>query len=329
MMADLPISLLNFVGNTGYTDNDLLVLVNYNTIPAETVKTTFIQHKEWVLSGLTYLPLSGGTVTGNTIFQSGLTANTISASTISGGTFFGNGSGLTNVQNLYNIDGTLQSNRVVNLSSFILNFSSTTNPDTLVLNGGNVGIGTSTPSKKLDVNGQSIFRGNVEILSGNRLGIGISSPAYNLDVDSTSNPARFTGVQTLNTDTEVVTLDANGVIHKRPYDYITGFTYTSSANTFTITTTSGNTFNAYINQMSGLTIDGDLTVLGDYVVSGDTIISGNTIFSGTTTMDNVPNAIGDFLTLPTNNIVSRRTAHEVRDDIGYYGLTFAITNGYY
>lgn len=43
-----------------------------------------------------YLPLSGGTVTGNTIFTNGLTANTIS-----GGTFFGDGSGLSGITDTF------------------------------------------------------------------------------------------------------------------------------------------------------------------------------------------------------------------------------------
>jgi len=183
-----------------------------------------------------YLALSGGTVTGRTIFQSGLTANTISATTyqnlpsqsgtgisafsynqstglltitkndtttLTAGTFSyvtattlssanvlsvtsNGGSGVTTTINavtggtysngtitlsgtgsvngtqitglsaltpttLYSGNGTLLSNRVVNLSSYTLNFSSTTNPNTLVMSGGNVGIGTSTPTFILDV----------------------------------------------------------------------------------------------------------------------------------------------------------------------------------
>jgi len=79
-----------------------------------------------------YLALSGGTVTGNTIFQSGLTANTLN---VTGNTLL---SGLTattisattynNLPNtLYTGDGTLLSNRIVNLSSYTLTLSGKTN----------------------------------------------------------------------------------------------------------------------------------------------------------------------------------------------------------
>jgi len=115
-----------------------------------------------------YLPLSGGTVTGGTIFQSGLTANTISATTYQ------------NLPNtLYTGDGTLLSNRVVNLSSYTLNFSSSTNANTLVLSGGNVGINTTTPLYKLDVNGDTRLGRDInKILFGNYIQFDYSATGY-------------------------------------------------------------------------------------------------------------------------------------------------------
>jgi hypothetical protein len=199
--------------------------------------------------------------------------------------------------------GTTYANPVTNRSLITIN------------NGPGVGI-FNTPVLKIFANG------NLALNSG-------SDQGNKLQVNSASDPIRATGMQVLNTDTEVVTIDSNGVLHKRTYDYVTGFTYTPSQNKLTITTTSGNSYSASINTMTGLTINGDLNVTGNYFVSGDTIVSGNTVFTGTTTYNTVPNAIGDFLTLPTSNVMSRRTSHQVRDDIGYYGLTFAMMNGYF
>jgi hypothetical protein len=82
-----------------------------------------------------YLPLSGGTVSGNTIFLSGLTANTIYATTYE------------NLPNtLYTGDGSLNGNRIVNIGSNTLNFSSSTQQNVLSINNGSVGIGTASPA---------------------------------------------------------------------------------------------------------------------------------------------------------------------------------------
>lgn len=89
-----------------------------------------------------YLPLSGGTVTGNTIFQSGLTASTISATTYN------------NLPNtLYTGNGSLSSARTVNLNGNNLTFSSSTAGTILNLrsSSGYVGIGTSGPFSPLHV----------------------------------------------------------------------------------------------------------------------------------------------------------------------------------
>jgi hypothetical protein len=116
---------------------------------------------------LNYLPLSGGTITGNTIFQSGITSNTISATTyygvnaVTGGTYSsgtitlsGTGNinttitGLTALTptTLYSGNGSLSGNRSVGIDGYYLNFSSSTASNLLVLSGSSVGMGTSTPS---------------------------------------------------------------------------------------------------------------------------------------------------------------------------------------
>jgi hypothetical protein len=91
-----------------------------------------------------------------------------------------------------------------------------------------------------------------------------------------------------------------------------------------------------VNINSNTTITGSLTVTGNYIIEGDTVVSGSTLYTGSATfsssvfMEDVPNQTGSFLTLQSGSgRVTQRTQAQVRDDIGYYGLTFAITNGYY
>jgi hypothetical protein len=69
--------------------------------------------------------------------------------------------------------------------------------------------------------------------------------------------------------------------------YTTGFTY--SANTFYITDTSGNTFSATINTMTGLTVNGNLTVTGTTSLQGfsATTISATTIGSSGDCVDDI------------------------------------------
>ena len=108
----------------------------------------------------------------------------------------------TSAATLYNSNGTLSGNRVVSISASSLNFSSSTQPNLLVLDGGNqVGIGTITPTNKLTVS-------------------------------ATTDPVKFVGLQSAS-DSTVLTVDGTGVVHTFPIASLaSGTIYKSSSNTF-------------------------------------------------------------------------------------------------
>jgi hypothetical protein len=81
-MANKKISELPYIGTSQISGNTLIPLVTYfSAVTGDTVHTYVSDFKDYLSSGITfngeYLPLSGGTVTGDTIFTSGLTANTL------------------------------------------------------------------------------------------------------------------------------------------------------------------------------------------------------------------------------------------------------------
>lgn len=68
-------------------------------------------------------------------------------------------SGGTSTTTLYTGDGTLLGNRIVDLSTNTLTFSSQTQPDTLTISGGNVGIGTNSPDSNAILDISSTTKG--------------------------------------------------------------------------------------------------------------------------------------------------------------------------
>jgi fibronectin-binding autotransporter adhesin len=150
---------------------------------------------------------NGGSVVTTTI--NAATGGTYSNGTITlaGSGTLGTITGLTqSAATIYTSDGTLQANRTVGLSSYTLNFSSATAPNTLFLSGGSVGIGTATPTFKLDVNGgvravngfysTSAFTGSytdglvADYITGNgriSVGSGDSITFYNNGPNTTAN----------------------------------------------------------------------------------------------------------------------------------------------
>jgi hypothetical protein len=58
-------------------------------------------------------------------------------------------------------------------------------------------------------------------------------------------------------------------------------------------------------------------------------VNGNTIITGSLSVTSVSNSSGSFVTIDANNTLNSRTAAQTRVDINYYGLTYAMQNGYY
>jgi hypothetical protein len=219
-----------------------------------------------------YLPLSGGTVTGDTLFTQGLTANTISATLyenlpdyvtgnylpLSGGTVTGDTlftQGLT----ANTISATLYENLPLGIYGTGLTFN-LANYD-LSIDGGN---GT------LDTVSLSILSSDLTVTGG------------------TYNPNN--GVVTLTNNTGG-TFNISGFTTGYTDFYVTGFTY--SANTFYVKNTN-TTYEASINTVTGLTSTGTISsnilsattyqnlpnsLDGLYLRTSGGTVTGNTIFT--------------------------------------------------
>ncbi len=251
-----------------------------------------------------YLPLSGGTVTGETIFQSGLTANTISATTynnlpVSGIT---NGAGITSttsngVVTITNTEPdqivTISGGTGITTGGTYPNFTITNSlPDqTVTITGGtNIQINGSYPNFGIDFTGQTSFpylplsggtiTGDVTFQSGLTANT-ISATTYqNLPSQSGTGVnalsySQTTGGLTL-TKNDATTLTAG------TFTYLTGISY--SNNVITSTNNLGSSSTLTINSVTGLTINGNLSVTG--TTSSGTISATtyqNLPFSGTVT----------------------------------------------
>ena len=187
-----------------------------------------------------YLPLSGGTVTGNTIFTQGVSANTFSATTylglpldvyVTGGTFNKNTETLT----LNRSD-----NNYVQVTGFtdIYTTGFTFNP--------------STYDISIERNDGVTFTESLSILASD---LTVTGGTY----DPNSGVATFTN----NTGG---TFNVSGFITGFTDIYTTGVTY--SNNQITISDTANNTYSTFIDNFTGLTING---VLSATTISGSSV----------------------------------------------------------
>ena len=294
-MSDIKISQLPYIGKTGYTATDIIPFVNYINPTGTTSETKIDDLKDYVLENSFFLPLSGGTVTGDTIFQSGLTANTISATTyynlpIDPDTFT---TGYTYNENTFTIK---QNNGQPDLTATINSVTGWTVNGDLTVTGNTLMESvtattiSATTYQNLPIDPDTYVTGftynaNVFTLKQNNgqsdLTATIDSVTgwtVNGDLTVTGN----TSLQGLTATTISATTYQNLPID--PDTYVTGFTY--SNNVFTIKQNNGQPdLTALINSVTGMTVNGDLTVTGNTSAQGitATTFSSSTVNVGNTT----------------------------------------------
>jgi hypothetical protein len=247
---------------TGSTD----VFVTGGTYSAGTATFTNNTGGTFNVSGFTtggtstndYLPLSGGTVTGDTVFTQGLTATTISATTyqnlpldvyITGSTYSNNTFTFTN-----NTGGTFDVNfdTVTGLTStgtISSNIISATTYQNLPLGIYGTGLTFNIGDYNLDLDGPNGILDTIN-LGGIASDMNVTGGTYNSG----------TGVATFTNNTGG-TFNVNGFLVGYTDHYVTGFTY-DNINTFNIYDNSGSTFSASITTLSATTISGG-TLYGD------------------------------------------------------------------
>ena len=292
-MANKKISELPYINGGKISGNTLVPLVTYfSATTGDTVHTYITDLQNYLTSGITasgnYLPLSGGTVTGGTIFTVGLTANTISATTyqnlppvtFSGGTVTGPTT-FTNGLTATTISATTYQNL----------------PTDITITGGTYGGGTATfrnnTGGTFTVTGFLSNATTAVTLSSNVLSVTSSggtptTTTINCATGGTYSNGTITlvGTGTLSTITGLFT----GGTDVR----VTGGTY--SAGTITFTNNTGGTFN-----VTGLTTGSTSIVSGNFLpLSGGTVTGGTVFTSGVTANTISQTSYIDFTTGSTN-----------------------------
>ena len=239
-----------FTEVTGLTVNGDLNITG--TTYSNVISATTYQNLPDNVTG-NYLPLSGGTVSGNTIFQSGLTANTISASTltvngvnITGDTYV---TGLTFNTGNYNL--TIGRNDGVSFTDSLSILASD-----LTVTGGTYDPNTGEATFTNNTGGTFIVTG---FLTG-------FTDTYVTGGTYSNGTATFT-------NTSGGTFNVNGFYTGATDVFVTGGTF--SAGTITFTNNTGGTFNVTgLTTGSTSTLTG-VTSVGTGITIFDSIVDGN------------------------------------------------------
>ena len=273
---------------TGLTDNNRFVTgftYNDNTF---TISDNSGSTYNATINTATGLTINGNlNVTGDTILNN-LTANTITATTISADTITA-----TTYQNLPTDIRVTGGTYSTGTATFTNNTGGTFNVtgfytgETSVVNSITTGTGLSGDSTTGNVTLINTQPDQVVTISG---GTGILTGGTYPNFTLTNSAPDQTVVLNNGSNISVTgtypnfTIDVTGLTDLNTY--VTGFTYQD--NTFTISDNSGSTFNATIDTVTGLTINGNLTITG--TTTSETISA--------TTYQNLPdNVTGNYLPL--------------------------------
>jgi hypothetical protein len=267
-----------------------------------------------------YLPLSGGTVTGGTVFNLGLTANTISATTylnlpidltITGISYSNNTLTITNnsgntLSTQINSFTGLTINGIISATTISggtlfgdgSNLTGISTQDTFVT-GGTYSNGTATFTNNTGgtFNVLGFYTGETSYVNSLTTGTGLSgnSTTGNITLVNTAPDQVVTLTEGNNIDVQGTypnfTIAVTGLTDNNRF--VTGFTY-NNANTFTISDNSGSTYSATFNTVTGLTVNGNLVVTGTTLVN--TLTGTSAVLSGSA--QNILTIIGSGSTQP-------------------------------
>jgi hypothetical protein len=296
---NLPVSFDRFVTGFTYNDNTFTIFDNSGSTFDATID---------VMTGLT--------INGD-LLVTGITSSSLfSGITFSGGTYYGDGSNLTGINDYFTTGATFNPSTKIGTftrndgNTYTLNLSSLTTIDTFV-----TGFTSSGTSLTISQNeGQPPLTATIQTqpLSG-----ALSSVTFNIVTTGTMSATTFSGGTFVGNGSGIFnapylpisggtvtgsTQFTNGLtantISATTYQnlpvsfdrFVTGFTYND--NTFTIFDNSGSTFDATINTMTGLTINGNLSVTGTSQLDGGI---SSLSFTGTTDRIVQVNSGGTFI----------------------------------
>jgi hypothetical protein len=290
-MSDVKISQFPYVGNTGYTPNDLFVFVNYLSPTGTTSNTKIDDFKNFTIidSYNYFLPLSGGSVTGSTTFTNGLTSNTISATTyqnlpIDPDTYVTGFSYNTNVFTINQNNGQPDLTATIDsVTGLTINGNLTVTGDTSVQGLTATTISATTYQNlptDIRVTGGTYSNGSTTFTNN-------TGGTFTITGFSTTTP--FTGGTVSGATNFINGLTANIIsattyqnLPVDPDTFVTGFTYND--NVFTIKQNNGQSdLTSVINSVTGWTVNGGLTVTGNTSINA---VTATTINSGTVTVTN-------------------------------------------